>query len=223
MLWHASSSPWSPCSFQNKQTHFAFSGPFPCDICGRNFNDTGNRRRHIECTHGGKRKWMCFVCGKSVRERCDGIVFTVLSDRSLECCCPPPLFFFFFFFYWQNNPAGAHADPQRREASHLCSLWPRFPPQELIQVGRRRSEFRFWLWTGIYYFLFFEQAPLENAPQWQALRVWPMREDLYTPRSPNQTSENALWYDRSPSKRQLYFMVILKTLQNGAWKLILGK
>uniref|UniRef100_A0A3Q2XBX4 Zinc finger and BTB domain containing 41 n=1 Tax=Hippocampus comes TaxID=109280 RepID=A0A3Q2XBX4_HIPCM len=44
-------------------------GPFPCDICGRNFNDTGNRRRHIECTHGGKRKWMCFVCGKSVRER----------------------------------------------------------------------------------------------------------------------------------------------------------
>lgn len=72
-------------------------------------------------------------------------------------------------------------------------------------------------------FCFFEQAPLENAPQWQALRVWPMREDLYTPRSPNQTSENALWYDRSPSKRQLYFMVILKTWQNGAWKLILGK
>ncbi|XP_077414924.1 zinc finger and BTB domain-containing protein 41 [Vanacampus margaritifer] len=44
-------------------------GPFPCEICGRNFNDTGNRRRHIECTHGGKRKWTCFVCGKSVRER----------------------------------------------------------------------------------------------------------------------------------------------------------
>ncbi|KAJ8011231.1 hypothetical protein DPEC_G00056010 [Dallia pectoralis] len=44
-------------------------GPFPCDICGRQFNDTGNRKRHIECTHGGKRKWTCFVCGKSVRER----------------------------------------------------------------------------------------------------------------------------------------------------------
>ncbi|KAJ8270290.1 hypothetical protein GJAV_G00112600 [Gymnothorax javanicus] len=44
-------------------------GPFPCDICGRQFNDTGNRRRHIECTHGGKRKWTCFICGKSVRER----------------------------------------------------------------------------------------------------------------------------------------------------------
>uniref|UniRef100_A0A3Q2X9T0 Zinc finger and BTB domain containing 41 n=1 Tax=Hippocampus comes TaxID=109280 RepID=A0A3Q2X9T0_HIPCM len=51
-------------------------GPFPCDICGRNFNDTGNRRRHIECTHGGKRKWMCFVCGKSVRERWERIFFT---------------------------------------------------------------------------------------------------------------------------------------------------
>uniref|UniRef100_A0A1A8LG20 Zinc finger and BTB domain-containing protein 41 n=1 Tax=Nothobranchius pienaari TaxID=704102 RepID=A0A1A8LG20_9TELE len=44
-------------------------GPFPCEICGRQFNDTGNRKRHIECTHGGKRKWTCFVCGKSVRER----------------------------------------------------------------------------------------------------------------------------------------------------------
>ncbi|XP_076829019.1 zinc finger and BTB domain-containing protein 41 [Brachyhypopomus gauderio] len=44
-------------------------GPFPCDICGRQFNDTGNRKRHIECTHGGKRKWTCFLCGKSVRER----------------------------------------------------------------------------------------------------------------------------------------------------------
>lgn len=45
------------------------AGPFPCEICGRQFNDTGNRKRHIECTHGGKRKWTCFVCGKSVRER----------------------------------------------------------------------------------------------------------------------------------------------------------
>lgn len=45
------------------------SGPFPCDICGRQFNDTGNLKRHIECTHGGKRKWTCFICGKSVRER----------------------------------------------------------------------------------------------------------------------------------------------------------
>ncbi|KAJ3595273.1 hypothetical protein NHX12_004577 [Muraenolepis orangiensis] len=45
------------------------SGPFPCGICGRQFNDTGNRKRHIECTHGGKRKWTCPVCGKSVRER----------------------------------------------------------------------------------------------------------------------------------------------------------
>ncbi|KAF5893612.1 zinc finger and BTB domain-containing protein 41, partial [Clarias magur] len=44
-------------------------GPFPCDICGRQFNDTGNRKRHIECTHGGKRKWTCNKCGKSVRER----------------------------------------------------------------------------------------------------------------------------------------------------------
>ncbi|XP_038139472.1 zinc finger and BTB domain-containing protein 41 [Cyprinodon tularosa] len=44
-------------------------GPFPCEICGRKFNDTGNKKRHIECTHGGKRKWTCFVCGKSVRER----------------------------------------------------------------------------------------------------------------------------------------------------------
>ncbi|XP_007893868.2 zinc finger and BTB domain-containing protein 41 isoform X1 [Callorhinchus milii] len=44
-------------------------GPFPCDICGRQFNDTGNLKRHIECTHGGKRKWTCFICGKAVRER----------------------------------------------------------------------------------------------------------------------------------------------------------
>ncbi|KAM9326861.1 zinc finger and BTB domain-containing protein 41 [Gastrophryne carolinensis] len=44
-------------------------GPFPCDICGRQFNDSGNLKRHIEYTHGGKRKWSCFICGKSVRER----------------------------------------------------------------------------------------------------------------------------------------------------------
>ncbi|CAK6442304.1 unnamed protein product [Pipistrellus nathusii] len=44
-------------------------GPFPCDVCGRQFNDTGNLKRHVECTHGGKRKWTCFICGKSVRER----------------------------------------------------------------------------------------------------------------------------------------------------------
>ncbi|KAG8436583.1 hypothetical protein GDO86_007623 [Hymenochirus boettgeri] len=44
-------------------------GPFPCTICGRHFNDTGNMKRHIEYTHGGKRKWTCFICGKSVRER----------------------------------------------------------------------------------------------------------------------------------------------------------
>ncbi|OCT85282.1 zinc finger and BTB domain-containing protein 41 [Xenopus laevis] len=44
-------------------------GPFPCNICGRHFNDTGNMKRHIEYTHGGKRKWTCFICGKSVRER----------------------------------------------------------------------------------------------------------------------------------------------------------
>ncbi|XP_043936189.1 zinc finger and BTB domain-containing protein 41 [Protopterus annectens] len=44
-------------------------GPFPCDVCGRQFNDTGNLKRHIECTHRGKRKWTCFICGKSVRER----------------------------------------------------------------------------------------------------------------------------------------------------------
>lgn len=50
-------------------TNSSFVGPFPCDICGRQFNDTGNLKRHIECTHGGKRKWTCFICGKSVRER----------------------------------------------------------------------------------------------------------------------------------------------------------
>lgn len=121
MLWHASSSPWSPCSFQNKQTHFAFSGPFPCDICGRNFNDTGNRRRHIECTHGGKRKWMCFVCGKSVRERCDGIVFTVLSDRSLECCCPPPPFFFFSSSIGRTT-LREHMRIHSGEKPHICAL-----------------------------------------------------------------------------------------------------
>ncbi|TKC44594.1 hypothetical protein EI555_000192, partial [Monodon monoceros] len=50
-------------------------GPFPCDICGRQFNDTGNLKRHIECTHGGKRKWTCFICGKSVRESLIFVVF----------------------------------------------------------------------------------------------------------------------------------------------------
>ncbi|MGH0173437.1 UNVERIFIED_CONTAM: hypothetical protein FKN15_065782 [Acipenser sinensis] len=58
-------------------------GPFPCDICGRQFNDTGNRKRHIECTHGGKRKWTCFICGKSVRERLHLRVHH--DDKRYEC------------------------------------------------------------------------------------------------------------------------------------------
>ncbi|KAG8523028.1 Zinc finger and BTB domain-containing protein 41, partial [Galemys pyrenaicus] len=58
-------------------------GPFPCDICGRQFNDTGNLKRHIECTHGGKRKWTCFICGKSVRERLHLRVHH--DDKRYEC------------------------------------------------------------------------------------------------------------------------------------------
>ncbi|KAF4789629.1 Zinc finger and BTB domain-containing protein 41 [Turdus rufiventris] len=59
------------------------AGPFPCDICGRQFNDTGNLKRHIECTHGGKRKWTCFICGKSVRERLHLRVHH--DDKRYEC------------------------------------------------------------------------------------------------------------------------------------------
>ncbi|POI31969.1 hypothetical protein CIB84_004281 [Bambusicola thoracicus] len=59
------------------------TGPFPCDICGRQFNDTGNLKRHIECTHGGKRKWTCFICGKSVRERLHLRVHH--DDKRYEC------------------------------------------------------------------------------------------------------------------------------------------
>ncbi|MGH0155200.1 UNVERIFIED_CONTAM: hypothetical protein FKN15_028723 [Acipenser sinensis] len=62
---------------------FDRAGPFPCDICGRQFNDTGNRKRHIECTHGGKRKWTCFICGKSVRERLHLRVHH--DDKRYEC------------------------------------------------------------------------------------------------------------------------------------------
>ncbi|MGH0158514.1 UNVERIFIED_CONTAM: hypothetical protein FKN15_065270 [Acipenser sinensis] len=47
------------------------------------FNDTGNRKRHIECTHGGKRKWTCFICGKSVRERLHLRVHH--DDKRYEC------------------------------------------------------------------------------------------------------------------------------------------
>ncbi|KAJ6658431.1 hypothetical protein lerEdw1_020135 [Lerista edwardsae] len=62
---------------------FDRAGPFPCDICGRQFNDTGNLKRHIECTHGGKRKWTCFICGKSVRERLHLRVHH--DDKRYEC------------------------------------------------------------------------------------------------------------------------------------------
>ncbi|XP_063282158.1 zinc finger and BTB domain-containing protein 41 [Pelobates fuscus] len=56
--------------FKRLKHHEKFHlGPFPCDICGRQFNDSGNLKRHIDYTHGGKRKWTCFICGKSVRER----------------------------------------------------------------------------------------------------------------------------------------------------------
>ncbi|EPY74252.1 hypothetical protein CB1_002192001 [Camelus ferus] len=69
-------------------------GPFPCDICGRQFNDTGNLKRHIECTHGGKRKWTCFICGKSVREsHCALPPFVVLIPPTppTSCSCSTPV------------------------------------------------------------------------------------------------------------------------------------
>ncbi|KAG9483300.1 hypothetical protein GDO78_009301 [Eleutherodactylus coqui] len=78
MILHSQDKPFK-CTYCDEQFKSRFKrlrhqekyhlGPFPCDICGRQFNDTGNLKRHIEYTHGGKRKWICFICGKSVRER----------------------------------------------------------------------------------------------------------------------------------------------------------
>ncbi|XP_069497622.1 zinc finger and BTB domain-containing protein 41 [Ambystoma mexicanum] len=78
MILHSQDKPFK-CTFCEEYFRSRFArlkhqeklhlGPFPCDVCGRQFNDTGNLKRHLECTHGGKRKWMCFICGKSVRER----------------------------------------------------------------------------------------------------------------------------------------------------------
>ncbi|XP_053739021.1 zinc finger and BTB domain-containing protein 41 [Synchiropus splendidus] len=78
MILHTQDRPFK-CSFCDEVFKSRFTrlkhqekyhlGPFPCGICGRQFNDTGNLKRHIECTHGGKRKWTCGICGKSVRER----------------------------------------------------------------------------------------------------------------------------------------------------------
>ncbi|CDR00959.1 unnamed protein product [Oncorhynchus mykiss] len=69
MILHTQDRPSSSRFARLKHQEKYHLGPFPCDICGRQFNDTGNRKRHIECTHGGKRKWTCLICGKSVRER----------------------------------------------------------------------------------------------------------------------------------------------------------
>ncbi|XP_069823619.1 zinc finger and BTB domain-containing protein 41 [Dendropsophus ebraccatus] len=78
MILHSQDKPFK-CTYCDEQFKSRFKrlkhqekyhlGPFPCDICGRQFNDSGNLKRHIEYTHGGKRKWTCFICGKSVRER----------------------------------------------------------------------------------------------------------------------------------------------------------
>ncbi|XP_068096157.1 zinc finger and BTB domain-containing protein 41 [Hyperolius riggenbachi] len=78
MILHSQDNPFK-CTYCDEQFKSRFKrlkhhekyhlGPFPCDLCDRQFNDSGNLKRHIEYTHGGKRKWSCFICGKSVRER----------------------------------------------------------------------------------------------------------------------------------------------------------
>uniref|UniRef100_A0A674IW96 Zinc finger and BTB domain containing 41 n=1 Tax=Terrapene triunguis TaxID=2587831 RepID=A0A674IW96_9SAUR len=84
-------------------------GPFPCDICGRQFNDTRNLKRHIECTHGGKRKWVCFICGKSVRESFEGI-------KSKQYLCHKQHMHLWYYFKYESGE-------QRYKATfHQCDV-----------------------------------------------------------------------------------------------------
>lgn len=129
---------WSIWSIkQTSLSPVSFSGPFPCEICGRQFNDTGNRKRHIECTHGGKRKWTCFVCGKSVRERFvlnfSTFNFEVLTYKK-ETTRPPTALLRVIFFF-KDNIERAPEDPQWWETPPLQHLRPKFPSWQLLQVS----------------------------------------------------------------------------------------
>lgn len=57
--------------------------------------------------------------------------------------------------------------------------------------------------------LFLGQASSQSPPWWQAIWVWCLWENLHTPRSPDQTSENTLWW--AWKGRQCYSLVLLVT------------
>lgn len=174
----------------NSRLHatICFSGPFPCEICGRQFNDTGNRKRHIECTHGGKRKWTCFVCGKSVRERWTPKPLdfnrTKLPLLPLREANLSP----------DRTTLKEHLRIHSGEKPHLCSICG--------QSFRHSSSYR-WVCRPCNRGFSLTaakadnsplaaQAPSPSSPRRQTLRVWQVRENLYTARSPDQASEDPL-------------------------------
>lgn len=65
---------------------------------------------------------------------------------------------------------------------------------------------RFYSYSSLYWL---GQASPQSPPWWRAVWVWCLWENLHTPRSPDQTSENTLWW--AWKGRQCYSLVLLVT------------
>lgn len=210
-FWSCSQKPCccSKLCKRNVYNNVSLSGPFPCEICGRQFNDTGNRKRHIECTHGGKRKWTCFICGKSVRERYVSV--PILSSRfpSRPSCLAAEtlnsLHLYLQILSWcvfllaGRLWGSTCVSTVGRNLTCVASVGRVFVTAAPIGGSRK-------IWRHLSVLLtvsllespkmsnlFRGQAPPESPPWWQTLWVWRMWENLHTPWSPHQTSENTLW------------------------------